>query len=168
MRPPWAGWAKRSGITLEAARELQELAVVQRDDQALADTSQTDDALAGDGAQRGIDGAQQERREQARALEGDADDATLERLEIDGDVGQLGQRLRPQQPVDEAVADATVLHDRVAHAALQRVAGLLQHGFQPKTPASSRMTSNVANAYSVRARSTSVAMPRPQNGSASQ
>jgi hypothetical protein len=47
----------------------QEEIVLERDHQALADAPQPGDALAADGAQRGIDGAQQEGREQTHALE---------------------------------------------------------------------------------------------------
>ena len=49
-------------------------------------------AGAEDGAQRRIDGAEQERAAEPHALEPLADDARLQRLDVDRDVGQLGHR----------------------------------------------------------------------------
>ena len=44
----------------------------------------------------------------------------------------------------------------------------MEAGFHSKTPASSRHRSKYSNAYSLTARTASVAMPRPQKGSPSQ
>jgi len=67
----------------------QEQIALEADHDALAEAREPDDTAAGRRRDRRIDRAKQERAREPHALEGRAHDPRLERLDVDGDVGQL-------------------------------------------------------------------------------
>ena len=64
--------------------------VVQAERDALAEPAQAADVPAVRRGERRVHGAQEERAGQAHALERLVQDASLQRLDVEGDVGQLG------------------------------------------------------------------------------
>ncbi len=88
-----AGEFGLGGLPVEASGdhevEYQPEIAFDTDGDALADAADGDDFLAFDGAERGIDGAEQEDRAQADVLEGLAEDAGFDGGEVGGDVGEF-------------------------------------------------------------------------------
>lgn len=64
--------------------------IVEDDDDPLADAADTAHDLPVDRLDRRIDGAQYERAVKGQALEAAADDVAGQRVEVDDDVGELG------------------------------------------------------------------------------
>ena len=85
-------------VPLQAAGDHQvdhqEQLVLQREHDALAEPAQAEHLPALGRGDRRHGGAQQERVEQPDAQQAGAEDAALEALEVDGDVGKLGQAKR--------------------------------------------------------------------------
>ena len=67
----------------------QEEIPIETDHDALAEPAKAGEAAVGRRRDRGIDRAEQERAREPHPFEGRACDAGLERLDVDGDVGQL-------------------------------------------------------------------------------
>ena len=63
---------------------------VKREDDTLADTPHAADDLALNGVDRRIDRAEDEWTVENETLEAASDDVTRQRLEVDNDVGELG------------------------------------------------------------------------------
>ena len=93
--PPGRSGARRPPV--KPARDHQvddrEALALERDGDALAQAAEADHRPPGQGLGRGLDGAQHEGAQQTDALQAGAADARVQRLDVDGDVGQLGHRV---------------------------------------------------------------------------
>jgi len=65
-------------------------AALEAEGDAFADAAEVGDGVPFDGADRGVDGAQQERAEDADGVQAAAFDVAVEGLDVDRDVGQFG------------------------------------------------------------------------------
>jgi hypothetical protein len=84
----------------------EEKIIVEREDDALADAADTADRLAVNGGDRRVDRPEDEWADQVQAFETLADDAGLQCVDVDNDVGKLRQPaiLIPLEPLDDLLA----------------------------------------------------------------